>query len=311
MEKEQNNKQLKEAYNKAKTQLLEQTELEEIQDIGKNSTINKIIKKQKWTVDDLGIMEMWELLNGARQINELPTIEIDTETQKKFYETFKTLNQDEQITLSGYRYLRVWLQRQYNLSLAHIQGKAGTYKDILGKIKNILLVEQFEEFIAEQDKTTIEHYTAFFNKINKENGIAYYKQKENKEEVSFNHSQTYRSYCFLKGYNKAMDIIADFFKIPECKLFKYRGIIYIPSEYKEYNDLLNKTIETIEMQRIGTLEKIQKKALLQEIFKPLKTSYEIPQEQIEQAKQALKTNKFEPFLFGHKDLLNILCAELY
>ena len=90
MEKEQNNKQLKEAYNKAKTQLLEQTELEEIQDIGKNSTINKIIKKQKWTVDDLGIMEMWELLNGARQINELPTIEIDTETQKKFYETFKT-----------------------------------------------------------------------------------------------------------------------------------------------------------------------------------------------------------------------------
>lgn len=311
MEKEQNNKRLKDAYSRAKTQLLEQTELEEIQDIGKNSTINKIIKKQKWTVDDLGIMEMWEFLNGARKLNDLDTIEIDNETQKKFFETFKTLNRDEQITLSGYRYLRIWLHRSYNLSLAHIQGKAGAYKDILGKIKNVLLVEQIYELTTELNNIIIDKCTPFLNKINKENGLAYYKQKENKEEVSFNHSQTYRSYCFLKGYNKAMDIIADFFKIPECKLLKYRGIIYIPSEYKEYNDLLNKTIETIEMQRISTIEKIQKKALLQEVFKPLKTSYEIPQEQIEQAKQYLKTSRFDAFLFSNKDLLNILCAGTY
>ena len=190
---------------------------------------------------------MWNFFNGARKINKLPTIEINNETQKRFYETFNRLNQEEQILLNGYRFLKIWLQRQYNLSLAHIQGKAGAYKDILGKIKNILLVEQFNEFITEQNKAIIDNYKAFFNKINKENGIEHYTIKTNKEEVKFNLNQTYRSYCFLKGYNKALDIIADFYKIPECKLLKYRGIIYIPSEYKEYNDILNSVIETIEM----------------------------------------------------------------
>ena len=301
-----NNKE--EIRKKAYTHLLEQAEVDEINNIGNNSIINKIIKKPKWTVEDLGIMEMWDFLNGARRINKLPAIEVNNETQKRFYETFNKLNQEEQILLNGYRMLRIWLQRQYNLSLAHIQGKAGTYKDILGKIKNVLLVEEFNEFLTEKN---IDNYKTFIDKINKENGLAYYAKKGNKEEVKFNHSQTYRSYCFLKGYNKAMDIIADFYNIPEVKLLKYRGIIYIPSEYKEYNDIIKKVIEIIEMQRIGTLEKIQKKTMLNEIFEPIKTSYEISQERIEQAKQHLKTSKFDAFLFGNKDLLNILCAELY
>lgn len=309
----------KELLKKAYIQAREEMIIKEIKEIGGNSILPKILKKDKWDGRDLGIIEMREIINSRRYYNKLDFIEL-TETEKqKYIDTFKELDEEQQRILNGYRYLKIWLLNSYYLSLAHIQTRTGKYNYLIGRTRDLFFTETaynyFMHNVKETDKATndlIEQYKKHYDEFYRPLSIERYTDKdkdkaEHIDDIEDSRTETFKSYIFLKGYNQAIDIIADFYEIPDLILFKYKGIIYIPEEYNKYNILVANIRKAIDKQYISSLEKILKQATLNDVFKPLKTYYEIPEEKIKQAKDSLSKKDFAPFLYTHKDLLNILC----
>ena len=307
---------LKKAYTRAKEEMIEK----EIKEIGQNSIIAKILKKDKWNGKDLGILEMSDLINSRRYYNDLAPFEYSDEIRKKYTDTFNSLSQEEKDTFYGYRNIRIWLLNSYYFSMAHIQTRTGKYNYLMGRIRDLYFTESaynyFLHNIKETDKATndlIEEYQRFYNECFKPFSIYKYTEKEEKEkrlefmdDIDDALKETFNSYIFLKGYNKAIDIVAEFYGIPDLILFKYKGIFYIPEEYDKYNKLVEKVKDAIKKQNISELEKILKITTLDKVFRPLKTYYEIPEEKIKQAKDSLSHNDFTPF-YSNKDILNILC----
>ena len=312
----------KEILKRAYIQAIEKDILREIEQVGQNSIIEKILKKDKWDGRDLGILDMSDLINSRRYYNNLGIIEntYTDETRKKYNDTFNSLSPEDKETFYGYRNIKIWLLNSYYLSMAHIQTRTGKYNYLMGRIRDLYFTETaynyFMHNVKETDKATndlIAEYQRFYNENFKPFSVFKYTEKEKKEkrleymdDIDDALKETFNSYIFLKGYNKAIDIVAKFYEIPDLILFKYKGIFYIPEEYNKYNMLVEKVKDAVEKQYITKLEKILKITTINQVFKPLKTFYEIPEEKIKQAKETLSHKDFTPF-YSSKDILNILC----
>ena len=114
------------------------------------------------------------------------------------------------------------------------------------------------------------------------------------------------SYYFLKGYNTAIDLIAEYFKLPELEVAK------IPTEnIEERIDALNSSIELLYKRITQTSYedpelKVKKLEVLKDVFTPVSLSgLEIPADRIAKAKADLKD--FKAFKNEMLDLKLTLC----
>ena len=313
MKKENNerNEILKQAYKQAMEQSnKDRKRLNDLQ-----SFIDKLEKKETYNGQELGLLFMLDALNEMRALKNKEQVRISQALYDKYLASIPKLDKEQNDIFSTYRFLNIWLSNNYYMSLAYIQQRTGKYNYLMGKVRDIYFTEtaynffavDFKELPKEKNEQKAKHYIDFYKpfsllKYTKESP----RQERNKEHIADAIKTASISYNYLLCYNKVLDILAEFYKIPDLELFKYDNINYIPAEFEHYNKFLKLIDAVIEEQQITNEQRKGKLELFREIFKPLKIDFEIPKYKIEMLKDKLSMTDFNLFANRKNDIINIL-----
>lgn len=313
MKKENNerNEILKQAYKQAMEQSnKDRKRLNDLQ-----SFIDKLEKKETYNGQELGLLFMIDALNEIRAMKNKEQVKVDKEILNRYFASIPKLDKEQNDIFTTYRFLNIWLSNNYYMSLAYIQQRTGKYNYLMGKIRDLYFTEtaynffaiDFKELPKEKNEQKAKHYIDFYKpysllRYTKESD----REKTNKEHIADAIKTASISYNYLLCYNKVLDILADYYKIPDLELFKYDSIDYIPAEFKHYNSFLKLIDAVIEEQQITKEQKKNKLELFKEIFKPLNYDFEIPKYKIEMLKSKLSMTDFNLFANRKNDIINIL-----
>ena len=313
MKKENNerNEILKQAYKQAMEQSnKDRKRLNDLQ-----SFIDALEKKEIYNGQELGLLFMVDALNEIRAMKNKEQVKVDKEILNRYFASIPKLDKEQNDIFTTYRFLNIWLSNNYYMSLAYIQQRTGKYNYLMGKVRDLYFTEtaynffaiDFKELPKEKNEQKAKHYIDFYKpysllKYTKESD----REKTNKEHIAYAIKTTLISYHYLLCYNKVLDILAEYYKIPDLELFKYDSIDYIPAEYKHYNSFLKLIDAVIEEQQITKEQKENKLELFKEIFKPLNYDFEIPKYKIEMLKSKLSMTDFNLFANRKNDIINIL-----
>lgn len=130
---------------------------------------------------------------------------------------------------------------------------------------------------------------------------------DNADEVEKSREALLDSYYFLKGYNIALDLIADYYEVPAIKVFKV-SLDYAEKRMKAFNllvPILYRSIYNTDYEN----EEIKQRKLqaIQDIFYPL--NYEgivIPEENIKEVQTRFKD--FRAFKDNYTSIQDLLCT---
>lgn len=313
MKKENNerNEILKQAYKQAMEQSnKDRKRLNDLQ-----SFIDALEKKEIYNGQELGLLFMVDALNEIRAMKNKEQVKVDKEILNRYFASIPKLDKEQNDIFTTYRFLNIWLSNNYYMSLAYIQQRTGKYNYLMGKVRDLYFTEtaynffaiDFKELPKEKNEQKAKRYIDFYKpysllKYTKESD----REKTNKEHIADAIKTTLISYHYLLCYNKVLDILAEYYKIPDLELFKYDSIDYIPAEYKHYNSFLKLIDAVIEEQQITKEQKENKLELFKEIFKPLNYDFEIPKYKIEMLKSKLSMTDFNLFANRKNDIINIL-----
>ena len=313
MKKENNerNEILKQAYKQAMEQSnKDRKRLNDLQ-----SFIDKLEKKETYNGQELGLLFMVDALNEIRAMKNKEQVKVDKEILNRYFASIPKLDKEQNDIFTTYRFLNIWLSNNYYMSLAYIQQRTGKYNYLMGKVRDIYFTEtaynffavDFKELPKEKNEQKAKHYNDFYKpfcllKYTKESP----RQERNKEHIADAIKTASISYNYLLCYNKVLDILAEFYKIPDLELFKYDNINYIPAEFKHYNKFLKLIDAVIEQEQITNEQKKNKLELFKEIFKPLNYDFEIPKHKIEMLKEKLSMTDFNLFANRKDDIINTL-----
>lgn len=306
---------LKEAYKQA------------MQNISKENNITckdifaELENKEDLTSQDIGIISMLNLFNFIRVNKNIELIAISDKLEAKYLAKRENLTKKERQVFDGYRWLNFWLSNTYYSSLAFIQQRTGKYNYLMGRVRDIYFTETIEDFFNNDNKDPKANQETKKEKQRKYD--LYYKPlslcrytaeietyKRNRENVVEARESTYKSFKYLVGYNKLMELIADFYNIPDIKIFMYADLKYLPGEYETYNKWVAMIYKFIGTEVIDkeTIEKKQK--LFSELFKEIPTNFEIPKEIIDKVKSQLSMEDFSIFYDKEKDITHLMCFSL-
>ena len=313
MKKENNerNEILKQAYKQAMEQSnKDRKRLNDLQ-----SFIDKLEKKETYNGQELGLLFMLDALNEMRALKNKEQVRISQALYDKYLASIPKLDKEQNDIFSTYRFLNIWLSNNYYMSLAYIQQRTGKYNYLMGKVRDIYFTEtaynffavDFKELPKEKNEQKAKHYNDFYKpfcllKYTKESP----RQERNKEHIADAIKTASISYNYLLCYNKVLDILADYYKIPDLDLFKYDNINYIPAEFKHYNSFIKLINAVIEQEQITNEQKKNKLELFNEIFKPLNYDFEIPKYKVEMLKDKLSMTDFNLFANRKDDIINTL-----
>ena len=313
MKKENNerNEILKQAYKQAMEQSnKDRKRLNDLQ-----SLIDKLEKKETYNGQELGLLFMVDALNEIRAMKNKEQVKVAKEILNRYFASIPKLDKEQNDIFTTYRFLSIWLSNNYYMSLAYIQQRTGKYNYLMGKIRDIFFTESaynffavdFKELPKEKNEQKAKHYNDFYKpfcllKYTKESP----RQERNKEHIADAIKTASISYNYLLCYNKVLDILADYYKIPDLDLFKYDNINYIPAEFKHYNSFIKLINAVIEQEQITNEQKKNKLELFNEIFKPLNYDFEIPKYKVEMLKDKLSMTDFNLFANRKDDIINTL-----
>lgn len=310
-QEEQTKERLKQAY----SHLIEQSKKDSKRLKDLQTLIDKLENKNTYSGQDLGLLFMLDALNEIRAMKNKEQVRITNELRQKYFASIDKLDKEQNDIFTTYRFLNIWLSNNYYMSLAYIQQRTGKYNYLMGKVRDLYFTEtaynffaiDFKELPKEKNEQKAKHYIDFYKPYSL---LRYTKdtdrEKINKEHIADAINLTLISYKYLLCYNKVLDILADFYKIPDLDLFKYDSIDYIPAEYKHYNSFLKLIDAVIEEQQITKEQKKNKLELFKEIFKPLNYDFEIPKHKIEMLKEKLSMTDFNLFANRKNDIINTL-----
>ena len=127
---------------------------------------------------------------------------------------------------------------------------------------------------------------------------------DNAEEVEISRERMLESYYFLLGYNKAIDLVADYFDVPALSVLKLQSKLYEKKllgldamVVMLYREIADNDYEDKELQK-------KKLKVLKDFFPPIECEkIQIPQECIDAAIEAFKDSR----VFEGSELTELLC----
>ena len=258
---------------------------------------------------------MVDSLNEIRAIKKKDQVEYTKDLYNKYLASIPKLDKENNDIFTTYRFLSIWLSNTYYTSLAYIQQRTGKYNYLMGRVRDLFFTETTYNYFmiadkdlpAEQNKQREQHYIDYYEPLSL---VRYTKdsprEKTNREHIADALNLTLVSYKYLICYNKILDLLAEYYKIPDLDLFKYDSLEYIPAEYDHYNTYLQLLNAVLKNQQTTKELKDKKLELFNMIFKPIKYDFEIPKYKIDAVKEKMSMTNFNLFAKGNEDLINTL-----
>lgn len=310
LEEEQKKERLKKAYEYLIKQNKSNRDLQ--------AFIDSLEKKETYNGQELGLLYMVDSLNEIRSMKNKEQVKVAKEILNRYFESIPKLDKENNDIFTTYRFLSIWLSNTYYMSLAHIQQRTGKYNYLMGRVRDLYFTETaynyFLHNVKETDKASkelTEQYQKHYIDYYKPYSLYRYTDNEERHQINKEHIQdalenTVYSYKYLLCFNKILDILAEYYKIPDLDLFKYESIDSIPAEYRHYNHFLDllKVVLKNQITTPGTKDK--KLALFKEIFKPIKYDFEIPKINIDAVKEKLTMTNYNLFANRNNDIMATL-----
>lgn len=307
--------------NTPKTKPIDYSTIPELEPIG-NKSIDEIIKQTHWNSKDLGILFFYSGLSSYLADENRKVYYYDREKAEKEFD--RPINQKHINIIQGYHFIYNWIIKNYEYSSAIIQNRTGKYNYLMGKLRDIYFTEiTYNYFNLPVNKTeepeTLAYRRKGYKTFLEPFSLLKYSGKDKEhntkiENIQLAIKETIKSYYFLLGWNKLLDILANYYNLPDLDLFKYKSIKFIPEEFDKYNKWVNliykKIKETKYINKDGNIDnsiKDLRLSLFEQIFKPLDYSTPLKEERIIKARKLLNFTDFKVFDFQNNELLRLLC----
>lgn len=277
--------------------------------------VESLESKKNLTGQDLGQLFMIDIFNTIRALKNREQIQISKDLYNRYTETITKLDKENNDIFTTYRFLNIWLSNTYYISLAHIQQRTGKYNYLMGRIRDLYFTESiynfyttdFKELPEEKNNQKANEYKNFYLPFSL---LRYTEEnknyKSNREHIREAINNTIQSYKYLVCFNKVMDILAEYYKLPDLELFKYDSIEFLPEEYEQYNKYVKILTEIIKGQTLTPRQKDNKLFLFKQLFQPINYSYKIPKYKVDNIKEQLSKTDFTLFANRKNDILNQL-----
>lgn len=282
--------------------------------------IHTIINKEHYTGKDLGIISQYERFRQLELYKKYDKNPEPTNPDKVIKE-FKKIKDEQHHhnVMVGYESIFNWLTKNFNYELANIQQRTSKYNYILSKVREIQLTENVLLFKSntELTKDFIGRFEIYKNKF-KDLSIDRYLDTigEKLRETHINNvkdgeTRTLQSYRYIKCWNIAVSLIAEYYNIPFIYSLKYEYVKAIEREYNEYNQLLKDTETDIKELNKDSNIRDKKIKAFKEIFKPIKyEDIKIEPEIVEKARKQFNYTNFDSFVYNNFDIMEILTKQI-
>lgn len=127
---------------------------------------------------------------------------------------------------------------------------------------------------------------------------------DNVEEMEKAREVTLDSYYYMLGFNRIMELIADYYEVPQLEVFKFNTDVF-KDRMDAFNGLVASLYKEIkDRDYIDKEEQEKKLEVLKDVFYPLVCDYNTPQTNIDKALDLFKSKE----AFIGNDLTRLLCT---
>jgi hypothetical protein len=255
-------------------------------------SVAEILKQSKWSGADVGTLLIYNLidsLQNAEKGNRNPAPILPPE---KFNFMLRSIDTTEQQTYIRYLGLNDWLIYSQSVALLNV----GRINNIVGKIVNIFetasAVEDEYAFIDKIDEIGCAKTVNPATYMDLHRGLDCYtplnaRYREHIQGLKSQMNSLEESYYFVLGYNKCVDLIAEYIGLPDLSIFKLENS-KLCNPVATLNEKIRVLKTKIESHKYKNEEAAQRKlkVLKYQFFKPINVmSFTIPSSTIEKAKK--------------------------
>ena len=286
--------------------------IQEIDKLAKN--LKKITSKKEWTGEETGIVLVSRAIENYikknyEQYQDYSFFNFDmetyTENYKKIGNQLLRENNENGSYLAGYIKINNFLYANYSYTVANEEIIKARYLYFFDKLKLAFGMEQ----VSNMQKEETEKDKSYYEQALKPLSITAIKDKTKKIKETIEDLED--ALYWLKGYKTLLNIISKIYKL-DLLFLMYKEIdLFVEDTYKRLQ-IYNNEIEVFKKYIIDySKDKTNKINILENAYKKINFTYEIPKGKIKKAKEIMKSGndktKVNFYCFNNEILLDLLC----
>lgn len=286
--------------------------IQEIDKLAKN--LKKITSKKEWTGEETGIVLVSRAIENYikknyEQYQDYSFFNFDmetyTENYKKIGNQLLRENNENGSYLAGYIKINNFLYANYSYTVANEEIIKARYLYFFDKLKLAFGMEQ----VSNMQKEETEKDKSYYEQALKPLSITAIKDKTKKIKETIEDLED--ALYWLKGYKTLLNIISKIYKL-DLLFLMYKEIdLFVEDTYKRLQ-IYNDEIEVFKKYIIDySKDKTNKINILENAYKKINFTYEIPKGKIKKAKEIMKSGndktKVNFYCFNNEILLDLLC----
>ena len=286
--------------------------IQEIDKLAKD--LKKITNKKEWTGEETGIVLVSRAIENYikknyEQYQDYSFFNFDmetyTENYKKIGNQLLRENNENGSYLAGYIKINYFLYANYSYTVANEEIIKARYLYFFDKLKLAFGMEQ----VSNMQKEETEKDKSYYEQALKPLSITAIKDKTKKIKETIEDLED--ALYWLKGYKTLLNIISKIYKL-DLLFLMYKEIdLFVEDTYKRLQ-IYNNEIEVFKKYIIDySKDKTNKINILENAYKKINFTYEIPKGKIKKAKEIMKSGNDKTavnfYCFNNEILLDLLC----